>query len=317
MKKSNLSIIRHIPRFLEYCEVEKGLSEKTQINYHRYLNKFINWLKEKGKEDIKPHQITPQDIWDYRLYLARYLDKKTNKPLKKITQAYYLIALRALFNYFADRDIEAMPSQKIKLPKGATKDKTIKFLGLEQIEKLLLTPDTNTCQGIRDRAILETLFSTGLRLAELVALNRDQINLKDKKDLELSIIGKGGRPRTVYFSERACFWIQKYLQTRKDKDKALFIHYRAKKGAPTKRLTGRSIERIVQKYAKIAGLPLITPHVLRHSFATDLLNKGVDLRMVQEFLGHKNIVTTQIYTHVTSKKLREIHRKFHSGRKLT
>jgi len=315
MKKSKKTIIEHISDFLDYCEIEKGLSNNTQESYHRYLKRFIEWLKMQKKEDLLPHELTTDDIWHYRLYLSREYKHK-GKPLKKITQNYYLIALRALLSYFSDKDIISIPADKIKLPKDARAERTIKFLNLEQIEKLLLAPDTKNKIGLRDRAILETFFSTGLRVSELVALNRDQfVNIKDKKDLEISIIGKGDRTRTVYFSERALRWIKKYLEIRKDNEKALFINYRGKN--PVSRLTRRSIERIVKRYAIKAGIPVFTtPHTIRHSFATDLLIKGVDLRTVQEFLGHRSITSTQIYTHVTSKRLLDIHRKFHSGRKL-
>ena len=311
------TIIRYIPDFLDYCEVEKGLSDNTQRNYKIYLNKFIFWLGKKNKKNLKPNQLTPQDIWDYRLFLSRSINPKTGNSLKKISQNYYLIALRALLSYFTERDIVSVPTDKVKLPKDARKEKTVKFLNLDQIEKLLLSPHTKTTVGLRDRAILEAFFSTGLRIAELVALNREQfVNIKDKKDLEIGIVGKGDNPRTIYFSERALSWIKKYLETRKDKEKALFIHYRARKDTEN-RLTPRSIERIVKKYAILAGVPVFTtPHTIRHSYATDLLSQGVDLRAIQEFLGHKNIVTTQIYTHVTSKRLRDTHRKFHSGKNL-
>ncbi len=316
MEKSQKNIIKHIPDFLDYCEVEKGLSEKTQLNYNRYLQKFILWLKNTKKEGLLPHELTADDIWDYRLYLSRFHNEK-GRPLKKVTQNYYLIALRAILGYFTSKDIVSLPPDKIALPKDSKDQKTVKFLTLEQVEKLLLAPDINTPQGLRDRAILETLFSTGLRIAELVALNREQLtNIKDKKDLEIGIIGKGSHPRTVYFSERALLWIKKYLETRQDKYKALFIHFRARELSDM-RLTARSIERIVKKYSILAGIPIFTtPHTLRHSYATDLLNQGVDLRSIQEFLGHKNIVTTQIYTHVTNKRLRDIHRQFHSGKNL-
>jgi len=316
MKKSNISIIKHIPDFLDYCEVEKGLSDRTQENYQRYLQKFVSWLKKTKKETLLPHDLTAEDIWAYRLYLSRYTDKNGHS-LKKVTQNYYLIALRALLSYFTAKDVVSLPADKIVLPKDARAEKTVKFLNLDQIERLLLAPNINTPIGLRDRAILESLFSTGLRIAELVALNREQFtNIKDKKDLELGIIGKGAHPRTVYFSERALSWVKKYLDTRKDKDKALFIHYRAREDAEA-RLTARSIERIVKKYAILAGVPIFTtPHTLRHSMATDLLTQGVDLRTIQEFLGHRNIVTTQIYTHVTNKRLRDIHRQFHSGKNL-
>lgn len=316
MKKSNTPIIKHLSDFLDYCEIEKGLSDRTQENYQHYLQKFIFWLKKIKKEALLPHELTSEDVWAYRLFLSRFQDNK-GKSLKKVTQNYYLIALRALLNYFTAKDIVSLPAGKIVLPKDARHEKTIKFLNLDQIEKLLLIPNTRTTIGLRDKVILEVLFSTGLRIAELVALNREQFaNIKDKKDLELGIIGKGGHPRTVYFSERALFWLKKYLETCKGKAKALFIHYRTRKDAET-RLTARSIERIVKKYVILAGVPIFTtPHTLRHSFATDLLTQGVDLRTIQEFLGHRSILTTQIYTHVTNKRLRDIHRQFHSGKNL-
>ena len=316
MKKSKIPIIRHIPDFLDYCEVEKGLSDKTQENYKRYLNKFELWLKKTKNEKLLPHQLTSDKVWNYRLFLSRFNTYK-GKPLQKITQNYYLIALRVFLSYFSAKDIVSLPADKVNLPKDAKGSEAIKFLSLEQIEKLLLAPDTKTKTGMRDRVILESLFSTGLRIAELVALNKEQfVSIKDKKDLELSIIGKGGNARTVYFSGRALSWIKKYLNARKDKEKALFTHYRARKDAEN-RLRPRSIQRMVKKYAIAAGIPLFTtPHVLRHSYATDLLNQGVDLRTIQEFLGHRSITSTQIYTHVTSKRLREVHRKFHSGKRL-
>jgi len=316
MKKSNIPIIKHIPDFLDYCEVEKGLSNRTQENYQHYLKKFVLWLKSSKKDNLLPHQLTTEDIWNYRLYLSRFRDEK-GRSLKKITQNYYLIALRAFLSYFTAKDIVSLPANKIILPKDVKTEKTVKFLNLDQIEKLLLSPDIRTIKGLRDRAILEALFSTGLRIAELVSLNREQFNnIKQKKDLEIGIIGKGNRPRTVYFSERALFWVKKYLESRKDKEKALFIHYKSRKGVDS-RLTARSIERIVKRYVVLAGVPIFTtPHTIRHSMATDLLTQGVDLRTIQEFLGHKSIVTTQIYTHVTNKRLRDIHRQFHSGKKL-
>ena len=316
MPKSDKLIIKHIPDFLDYCEVEKGLANRTQEDYQHYLKKFILWLKNNKKEGLLPHELTPDDIWAYRLYLSRYTNEKGHS-LKKITQNYYLIALRALLGYFTAKDIVSLPADKITLPKDARTEKTVKFLNLEQVEQLLLAPDTKNPIGLRDRAILETLFSTGLRIAELIALNWEQfVNIKNKKDLELGIIGKGSYPRTVYFSERALSWVKRYLETRDNKEKPLFIHYRSRNDAEP-RLTARSIERIVKKYAILAGVPIFTtPHTLRHSMATDLLTQGVDLRIIQEFLGHKSILTTQIYTHVTNKRLRDIHRQFHSGKRL-
>lgn len=316
MTKSDKPIIKHIPDFLDYCEIEKGLADNTQENYKRYLQKFISWLKIKHTENLKPHELTADDIWNYRLYLSRFQNNK-GKPLKRTTQNYYLIALRALLSYFTAKDIVSIPADKIKLPKDAKREKSVKFLNLEQIEKLLMAPNIKDIAGLRDKAILETFFSTGLRIAELVSLNKEQFsNIKDKNDFELGIVGKGSHPRTVYFSERSLSWLKKYLATRNDKNKALFINYRARKDAD-KRLTARSIERIVKKYTIKTGIPIsTTPHTLRHSYATDLLTQGVDLRTIQEFLGHQSITSTQIYTHVTNKRLRDIHRKFHGGKNL-
>ena len=313
MEKSQKPICQHLTDFLDWLDIEKGLSTKSQENYSRFLKKFLDWLKESNLEDLKPHELSPANIWEYRVYLSRH----SKKPLKKSTQNYYLIALRSFLNYFANKDIISLPAEKIKLAK--VKDaKSVHFLNLDQIKKLLSSPNTKKKQGLRDRAILETLFSTGLRIAELVSLNKDQFRLKSSvKDLEIGIVGKGSHPRTIYFSEKAVFWLKKYLDTRiNDKEKALFINYQSRKDS-SRRLTVRSMERIIKKYCLIAGLPLnTTPHTIRHSFATDLLSQGADLRVIQEFLGHKNIVTTQIYTHVTNKRLRDIHRKFHGNKNL-
>ncbi len=317
MENSTKPIPKHIPDFLDFCEVQKGLRANTQKNYQRYLHKFVGWLKSKHLEGLLPHQFDSNHIWDYRLYLSRYQNPKTGQTLKKSTQNYYLIALRAFLGYFVAKDIVSLAPDKIELPRGNKSDKTVKFLNLDQIEKLLSAAQPKDAISIRDRAILESLFSTGLRIAELVSLNTDQFaNIKDKKDFELSVIGKGGNPRAVYFSERALDYVKKYLSLRNSSEKSLFINFRDKEGTAT-RLTPRSIERIVKKYAILAGIPVFTtPHTLRHSYATDLLTQGVDLRSIQEFLGHKNIVTTQIYTHVTNKRLRDIHRQFHSGKNL-
>lgn len=320
MNKSKILIIKHIPRFLEYIEVEKGLSPTTVKNYHNFLIVFINWLKDHNLSQLMPHELTPEHIWDYRLYLSRKTDD--GHLIKKTTQSYYLIAIRALLNYFTDQDIYALPAEKIKLPKLTDKDKKIKFLNLSQIEKLVAMPDTNTIAGLRDRAMLEALFSTGMRVSELVSLNIllfDRNNLLSGKfsDLELSIPGKGGSVRTIYFSHRALKWLAAYLKTRNDILSPLFINYDpSASDDDERRLTTRSVERLVKKYTVMAGLPVdATPHTLRHSYATDLLEQGADLRSVQELLGHKNIVTTQIYTHVTNTQLKNIHRKFHSGSK--
>lgn len=315
MQKSTTPLINHIPNFLDYCEVEKGLSNNTQENYQRYLSVFERWLKVSGKEGLLPHQLTSEHIWDYRLYLSRKHKTPAGKNLQKSTQNYYLVALRVFLDYFTDRDITSLPSSKVKLPKGAKKD-SVKFLTLDQVEKLLSMPDIKTESGLRDRAIMETLFSTGLRIAELTALNRDQINLKRVDEtFELSITGKGNRTRPVFFSPRALGWIKKYIVTRQDMDNPLFVNLVSKKEG--KRLSARAIQTFISRYAKMAALPIeVTPHVLRHTYATDLLAQGVDLRMVQEFLGHKNIATTQIYTHVTNKRLRDVYKKYHGGNKL-
>ncbi|MDD3488021.1 MAG: tyrosine-type recombinase/integrase [Candidatus Pacebacteria bacterium] len=315
MKRSNQPIPSYLNDFLDWLEIQKGLSSKTQENYARFLKKFLDWLKENKMEELKPHELSSDHIWDYRVFLSRQSVSHLGRPLKKSTQNYYLIALRSLLNFFADKDILSLPAEKIELARDKG-DKQIRFLDLEQLERLFSAPDISKIQGLRDRAILEIFFSTGMRISELTSLNREQIKIKPNiTDLELSIIGKGGRMRTVYISERALSWLKKYLDLREDKEKALFVNHQIKKGVP-KRLTNRSIEKSMKKYVIMAGLPLnTTPHVLRHSFSTDLLAQGVDIRILQEFLGHKNIAATQIYAHVTNKKLREIHRKFHGGRK--
>jgi len=314
MKKSNKPIPSHITDYLDWIDVEKGLSSKTQENYARFLNRFIEWLEKNDLSDLCPHELSPDHVWKYRIYLARQTTSKhSSKTLSRSTQNSYLIALRTFFAYFASRDIQAMPPEKIELPKDKG-DPEVQFLDLGQLKRLFKVPDTTKIKGLRDRAILETLFSTGMRVSELVALDRDQIELSLGEDyLELGIVGKGNKARTVYFSPRAMKWIGNYLEKRDDDSKALFANLRKRSDA-SRRLTVRSIENIVKKSALKAGLPSnITPHVLRHSFATNLLNKGVDLRTVQEFLGHKSITATQIYTHVTNKKLKDVHRKFHGG----
>lgn len=312
MEQSQKPIPQHLQDFLDWLDVEKGLSSKSQENYARFLKKFLDWLKHNDLDNLKPHALTPDHIWKYRVFLSR------QKPLKRSTQNYYLIALRSLLNYFADRDIVSLPSEKIKLARDK-EERQVRFLTLEQLEKLFAAPDTSTFRGLRDRAILQSFFSTGLRIAELVALNRDQVKIKpNSEELEISIVGKGGRVRTVYFSDKALYWLQKYLETRRDNHDALFISYQnTKKKEDPKRLTARAIQKMIKQIAITAGIPLTTtPHVMRHSFATDLLSQGVDLRTIQEFLGHKSITATQIYAHVTSQKLREIHKKFHGGHTL-
>ncbi len=314
MKKSNIPIPKHIPDFLDWIDVEKGLSSKTQENYGRFLEKFLKWLKSAKLEILLPHQLTSEHIWDYRVYLSRHSPTHNNQPLKKITQNYYLIALRAFLGYFVAKDIVCLPPDKIALSKP-DKEKIVKFLTIEQLNRLFTAPDITKPYGLRDRAILEAFFSTGMRILELTSLNREQIKIKSgTEDLELGIVGKGGRARTIYFSKSATQWLDKYIKLRDasdEKEKPLFLNYHGSvKGS--RRLSPRAIEKNLKKYIILAGLPITTtPHVLRHSFATDLLTQGVDLRVIQEFLGHKNILATQIYAHVTNKQLRDVHKKFH------
>lgn len=303
---------QYLNDFLDYLEVEKGSTSVTSLNYSRFIQKFFQWLKQNHLQDLSPDGLTEEHVRKYRMWLSR-LPNSTHKAQSGLTistQTRYLIALRAFLSFFHERSIPTLPTEKIKLPKER-RERIVKFLDLEQVEKLLLAPDTKNPIGLRNRAILETLFSTGMRVAELTALDRKHLEgAENKKDFEMSIIGKGGYPRTVYFSKRALDWIKQYLAYREDEEEALFIRL---KGSPN-RLTVRMIESLFEKYSKKSGIPLLaTPHTLRHSFATDLLNQGVDLRSVQEFLGHRNIATTQIYTHVTNKRLREIHRRYHGG----
>ncbi|MFB6212516.1 MAG: tyrosine-type recombinase/integrase [Candidatus Magasanikbacteria bacterium] len=314
MEKSYKPIPKHLNNYLDWIDVEKGLSSQTQETYSRYLKRFIEWLEEKNLSDLKPHQLDPDHIWKYRIYLARQTtSKNSNQTLSRSTQKSYLTALRSLMSYFASRDIEALPPEKIELPKDQGSDSP-QFLTTDQLERLFEVPDTSSKIGLRNRAILETLFSTGMRVSELVDLDRDQIEPSlEQESLELGIVGKGNKARTVYFSNKALKWLKKYLETRNDDADALFVNYRKRSDA-SRRLTTRSIEKIVKNTAIEAGLPSnTTPHVLRHSFATNLLNQGVDLRVVQEFLGHESITATQIYTHVTSKKLKDIHKEFHEN----
>ena len=298
--------------FLEYLDIEKGLSNNTQQTYSRLLESFLRWLRKNNLENIKPSELTKDNLWDYRVYLSKKINHKNQEPLKRTSQNYYLIVIRNFLKFFVDRDIPSLSPEKIKLTKIKPGERSVKFLSLDQIKKLLSAPDNSNISGLRDRAILESFFSTGLRVAELVSLDRNQIKLEqNSEDLEVVIVGKGNRPRPVYFSPRALLCLKEYISTRKDKEKALFINYKGPKYAD-KRLTIRSIENIVKKYAILAGLPSFTvPHTLRHSFSTNLLSQGVDLREIQEFLGHKSIATTQIYASVTSKRLKDIHRKFH------
>jgi len=306
-----LSPVTHlIQQFLEYLELEKNSSPLTIRNYGIYLTRFVNWLEAKYSNDISVEKIDMPTVRAYRLYLSRYVDEK-GLPLKRSTQAYYIIALRSFLKYLIRNDYPVMAPEKIELPKK--EGHTLKFLNGEQVESLLNRPAIGEEKGLRDKAILEVLFSTGLRVSELTSLNRDQINFETR---EFGIIGKGRRPRVVFLAQRAADWLQRYLDQREDNWKPVFIRYsrgkQEEQDGELMRLTPRSVQRIVKKYVKRAKLPVdATTHTLRHSFATDLLQNGADIRSVQELLGHKNIATTQIYTHVTDAHLKEIHDKFH------
>lgn len=317
LRKSPEPLREHLLPFLDYCEIEKGLSNNTQRNYQQYLSLFMKWLEISGEKDLLPHELTADHIWNYRLYIARKYKTNRGEYLSKKSQNYYLIALRSLLSYLAERDIETLPSSKIKLAKQKS-DETISFLTVHDIEAMIQIPKLDTPGGLRDRTIMELFFSSGMRISELTNLNLDQFTmLKDNdtsRTYELSIVGKGKHIRTIFISPRAAEWLRKYIKTRTDDTKPLFINYRSKDPTNT-RLTPRSIQQMIAKAARFAGLSKkVTPHTLRHTYATDLLDHGADLRSVQELLGHKNVATTQIYTHVTNKRLRDIHEKFHGGK---
>src|SRR3989344_8766444 len=224
-------IVNHLSPFLDYCEIEKGLSNNTQKNYKQYLLLFIGWLNKIGQSKLKPHELTAKLVWDYRLYLARSYKTPGGKYLGKKSQNYYLIDLRALLNYFAEQDIESLPSSKVKLAKQKTEE-TISFLEVPDIEKMLRIPDISTINGLRDHAIMELFFSSGMRISELLSLNVEQLSfLNDKnpnKTRELSIVGKGKHVRTIFISPRAAEWLRNYLKARRDVFKPLFINLRSK-----------------------------------------------------------------------------------------
>ncbi|MBI3291030.1 tyrosine-type recombinase/integrase [Candidatus Falkowbacteria bacterium] len=298
-----------IQQFLEYLEVERGRSINTIDNYKFYLNRFADFAKIKS-----PGQIDLNLIRRYRLWLNREIKVK-GEPLKKSTQNYHLIALRSFLKYLAKQDVSSLAPEKIELARMP--ERQVDFIEGDDLERLLEAPlKTEEAEIIklRDKAILELLFSTGLRVSELASLKKDQVNLQ--KD-EFTIRGKGGKLRVVFLSNQVKYWLKKYLEKRKDLAESLFIrHDRAKGKKEPKNLTPRSIQRIVQGYAKAAGITKkVTPHTMRHSFATDLLINGADIRSVQAMLGHSSITTTQIYTHVTNQQLRDVHKAFHGRRK--
>jgi len=295
--------------FLEYLEVEKGASPLTIRNYRHYLMRFVKWLSDEGVR-LKLQDINPEIIRQYRVYLTRLSDGKGGY-LGRRTQVYHVISLRSFLRWLIKNDYKVMSPDKIDLPK--IEERQVKFLTGEQIDRLLNAPSLSTIQGKRDKAILELLFSTGLRVSEVSKLDKDKLDLERR---EFGVIGKGGKARVVFLSNRAVKWLKEYLRCRDDHYKPLFIRHKGKidPSIPDEkmRLTPRSIQRMIKKYREKIKLPVdATPHTIRHSFATDLLMAGADLRSVQEMLGHKNVSTTQIYTHVTHKHLKDVHEAFH------
>lgn len=306
-------------QFLEYLEIERNRSKLTLRNYDHYLRRFVDFCAKKYSI-TDPADIDLELIRSYRLFLNRFEDN--GKPLKVITQNYHLIALRSFFKYLAKRDIQSLAAEKIELPKPPSRQ--VEFLEPTDVEHLIKATDQEKekITRLRDKAILEALFSTGLRISELVGLNRESINLKRR---EFSVRGKGDKVRLVFLSDRAITALEAYLKERDDNSRALFIRHDHKESIEKQMksfseksmgLTARSVQRIMKKYAKLAGImKKISPHTLRHSFATDLLSNGADLRAVQELLGHASVSTTQIYTHLTNRRLKDIYDKYHNEKR--
>lgn len=296
--------------YLDYLEIEKNRSKLTRRNYEHYLRRFLDFTKISRPEDI-----TIDLVRKFRLYLNRLEDSR-GRPLKKVTQQYHIISLRNFLRYLARRDIPTLVAEKVELGKTASRE--IDLISEEDLTRLLESPAGRNIKELRDRAILETLFSTGLRVSELCGLNRDEPAIRRG---EFSVRGKGERVRVVFLSERARKALEDYLKARKDTDEALFVeigrnYEKTMRNRSLLRIGPRTVQRIIKHYAAKAGISKrVTPHMLRHSFATDLLRGGADLRSVQALLGHASVSTTQVYTHLTDKTLRDIHRTFH-GQKL-
>lgn len=298
-------------QFLEYLEIERGRSVKTIENYSRYLDTFLAFVKTDS-----PGRLTEEMVREFRLHLNRQPGTKVGgrmEPMKRKTQNYYLIAVRAFLKYLRKREVASLNPERIELAK--VPERSLDLITPKELERLLQAPDTATLPGLRDRAILELLFSTGLRISELCSLNIDDVDVS--RD-EFSVRGKGDKIRVVFLSPAAKRAVQDYLRKRKDMDEALFVQYgKNAKNASELRLSVRAVQRMMKQVAATAGITRkVTPHVIRHSFATDLLQNGADLRSVQALLGHANIGTTQVYTHVTDKHLHDVHKKFH-GKKGT
>ncbi len=293
-------------QFLEYLEIERGRSVKTVENYDRYLERFFSHANVKKTSDL-----TEEQVREFRLYLNRQPGTKVGsrvEPMKRRTQNYYLIALRAFLKYLRKRGIEALSPERIELAK--VPQRSLDLISSAELQRLMNAPKVKSLEGKRDKAILELLFSTGLRISELCSLSIDDIDLTRE---EFSVRGKGDKIRVVFLSDTAKAALKEYLKSRKDLDDAMFVRYgrKANDGGDL-RISPRAVQRLLKKYAAEAGITRkVTPHVIRHSFATDLLSNGADLRSVQALLGHANIGTTQVYTHVTDKHLREVHKKFH------
>ncbi|HMI09348.1 MAG TPA: site-specific tyrosine recombinase/integron integrase [Candidatus Saccharimonadales bacterium] len=292
--------------YIEHLEVEGGRSAKTAENYKLYLERFVEF-----SNDIVVSKITSEIVRKYRLWLNRYKNEQEDE-LATITQSYHLIALRGFLGYLSRRDIESLSPDKIELPKVSRKQVT--FLHYDEVARMLDIIPLEDEVGLRDRAIIELLFSSGLRVSELVNLNRDHINTKRR---EFMVRGKGQKDRPIFIGEAAAVRVNDYLATRIDNLPPLFLSYSRNNTVTNsgdyRRLTARSIQRIITKYARLAGITKhVSPHTMRHSFATDLLMNGADIRSVQSMLGHSNISTTQVYTHVTDEHLREVYEKFHS-----
>lgn len=294
-----------IIEFLEYLEIEQNRSQKTIANYHHYLMRLVEF-----SGDITVNKLSTEVIRKWRLWLNR-LEKEQKNDISITTQNYHLIALRSFLKFCSKRNIESLPPEKVELAR--VKRKQVTFLSREELEALFAQPDISTNIGLRDRTILELLFSGGLRVSELVSLNKEHVSTKRR---EFTVRGKGQKDRPIFMSDVAASWIDQYLSKRTDNAVALFIRYGGSQVQDNSgqflRLTPRSIQRIIARYAKLAGITKkVTPHTLRHSFATDLLMNGADIRSVQTMLGHSDISTTQIYTHVTDPHLKEVHKKFH------